>query len=503
MNPTPLHPGHLVMVDIEGTRLDADTAAFLREHHIRAICLFRKNLGTEDEIRQLTADLRAVMGEHALIGVDQEGGSVIRCTTLPQAPAAMALGACADAAQATRVGAAVARGLRSLGINWNFAPVLDVNNNPANPVIAERSFSADPDEVARLAQAWMDGSLAEGVACCAKHFPGHGDTHTDSHHALPTVDKSLAALEALELHPFRALAPTAPAIMTAHIVYPQIDPEHPATLSKPVLSGVLRESMAYQGVVITDALMMKAVHDRYGHARAAVLALQAGADLVLAQGHRSEQLAALQAIEAALQNQALDAQAMAVARSRIDALAARYPLQASPYTAAQRLQDEALMRRAWARGLTGVGHPAPPALDAPIRLIAQDRVDSDGVSEAGLPLDQVRKLFAGFADVQVHAVANLRQLRAGDLPRDSRCNILVSNHHARYAAPLPPHAVDLHLAVWNPFHVLDVAAPAVVTWGYADGALSALKDWLEGRIEAHAHAPVPLAAAPFGETPPC
>lgn len=503
MSNNPLHPGHLVMVDIEGTRLDADTATFLRDNRIRAVCLFRKNLGTEDEIRQLTADLRAALGPQGLIGIDQEGGSVIRCTTLPQAPAAMALGACADAAQATRVGAAVARGLRSLGINWNFAPVLDVNNNPANPVIAERSFSANPDEVARLAHAWMDGSLAEGVACCAKHFPGHGDTHTDSHHALPTVDKSLAELEALELRPFRALAPTAPAIMTAHIVYPQIDPEHPATLSRPLLTGVLRESMAYPGVVITDALMMKAVHDRYGHARAAVLALQAGADLVLAQGHRSEQIAALQGIETALHTGALKAADLAQARARIDALATRFPLHTSAYTAAQRLQDEALMRRAWARGLTGVGQPTPPARSAPIRLIAQDRVDSDGVSEAGLPLDAVRTLFANFADVQVHAVADLRQLRAGDLPRDGRINVLVSNHHARYAAPLAAQAVHLHLAVWNPFHALDVAAPAVVTWGYADGALGALKDWLEGRIEAHAHAPVPLASAPLGETPPC
>ena len=180
--------------------------------------------------------------------------------------------------------------------------------------------------------------------------------------------------------------------------------------------------------------------------------------------------------------------------ARIDALATRYPLHTSAYTAAQRLQDEALMRRAWARGLTGVGQPTAPALTAPIRLIAQDRVDSDGVSEAGLPLESVRTLFAGFADVQVHAVADLRQ-QARKTSRDGRVNVLVSNHHARYAAPLAPHAVDLHLAVWNPFHV-DVAAPAVVTWGYADGALSAVKDWLRAASRPHAHAPVPWPPPP-------
>src|SRR5574343_336325 len=137
---TAVQPGQRVMVDIPGKSLDADTAAFLRDRKIRAICLFRKNLGTEVEIRQLTADLRAVMGDKALIGIDQEGGSVIRATSLPQAPAAMALGAIGDEALAEATGAAVARGLRHLGIHWNFAPVLDINNNPANPVIGERSF---------------------------------------------------------------------------------------------------------------------------------------------------------------------------------------------------------------------------------------------------------------------------------------------------------------------------------------------------------------------------
>ena len=159
-----LHPGQLVMVDMEGTALDADTADFLRTHHIRAVCLFRKNLGAAAEVRQLTADLRDAMGPGALIGIDQEGGSVIRATFLPQAPAAMALGACGDLEQARQVGAAVSRGLASLGINWNFAPVLDVNNNPANPVIAERSFSADPLAVAAMAGAWMEGAVSEGVA---------------------------------------------------------------------------------------------------------------------------------------------------------------------------------------------------------------------------------------------------------------------------------------------------------------------------------------------------
>lgn len=492
MQHTQLHPGQLVMVDIDGTVLDADTADFLRTHHIRAVCLFRKNLGTAAEVRKLTADLRVVMGPLALIGLDQEGGSVIRATFLPQAPAAMALGACGDLEQARQVGAAVSRGLRSLGINWNFAPVVDVNNNPANPVIAERSFSADPLAVARLAGAWMEGALSEGVACCIKHFPGHGDTHTDSHHALPTVDKSLAELEQLELLPFRALASTAPAVMTAHIVYPKIDPDHPATLSRRMLTGVLRESMGYAGVVITDALMMKAVHDRYGHARASVLTLQAGADLVLAQGARAEQLAALRGIATALERGDLDAAALRGARDRVDALARRFPPRATPYPDAQQALDRDLMRTAWAHGLTAVGQPTAPRRSTPLRVIAQASVASDGVSEAGLPMERVQALFTGFDDVEFMPVELLRELKLSALPRDGRCNVLVSNHHGRYRESTQAQGVDLHLAIWNPFQVLDINAPAVVTWGYAEGALAALKTWLHGDVVAPGIAPVAL-----------
>jgi beta-N-acetylhexosaminidase len=484
-----MKPGQLVMVDIEGTSLDASTAAFLREHEVRGVCLFRKNIDSADQLRRLTAQLREAMGPRALIAIDQEGGSVVRATFLPQAPAAMALGAANDEALAESVGAAVARGLRSLGVNWNFAPVLDVNNNPANPVIAERSFGADPDLVARLAGAWMRGALREGVACCAKHFPGHGDTHVDSHHALPTVDKSLDELESLELRPFRAV--DAPAIMTAHIVYPQIDPDHPATLSHRMLTGVLRERLGFDGVIVTDALMMQAVRQRYGHARAAVLAVQAGADLALAQGTREDQAAAIGALQQALARAELPTAARS--QARLDALAQRFPSQPQPYDEARRSADDALMRQAWARGLTAVGVATPPRAHTRLRVLTQARVDSDGVSEAGLPASAVAWLFEGCADVEFVAVDDLTQIDAARMPRDGRLNVLVGNHRLRYPAHAAQWRPDLHLVLWNPFQVLDIAAPAVVTWGYATGALEALRAWLEGRAHAPGHLPVPLA----------
>ncbi|ODU10364.1 MAG: hypothetical protein ABS84_03010 [Rubrivivax sp. SCN 71-131] len=492
MNSAPIEPGRLVMVDIEGTSLDAATAAFLRRERIRAVCLFRRNLGSEAEIRQLTTELRQAMGEGALIAMDQEGGSVARATCLPAAPAAMALGAIGDERLAEQVGAAVARGLRHLGVNWNFAPVVDVNNNPANPVIAERSFGSDPQAVARLAGAWMRGAAREGVACCVKHFPGHGDTHVDSHHALPRVDKSLPALRALELVPFVALAAHAPAVMTAHIVYPQLDAERPATLSPVLLDGVLRGELAYDGVVITDALMMKAVHERWGPARAAVMALAAGADMPLAQGSRDEQRAVLAAIDAAQRDGGLGHARLARSAARLDALAARHPGAMRDLSAAQRADDEALMAQAHARALTAVGAPEPPPRDARLCVLTQGLVPSNGVSEAGVDASAVRALFAGFRDVRFVEVDDLAAITPEDLGAGDRRIVLVGNTRARYAQG-GRLAADLHLPLWNPFQVLDVAAPAVVTWGFAAPALQALRAWLEGRGSAPGRAPVALA----------
>src|SRR5258706_479014 len=383
--PDNFHPGELLMVGIRGKTLDADQARFLRRNRIRAVVLFRDNIGDEQETGALVRDLIGVLGARALIALDQEGGAVVRVTFLPQPPAAMALGAAGDETIARDVGAAVARGLRSLGFNWNFAPVLDVNNNPENPVIGERSFSADPREVARLGSAWMRRALSQGVACCIKHFPGHGDTSVDSHLDLPVVDKPRERLDRLELLPSRALLHDAAAIMTAHIVYSCLDAERPATLSRAVLTGLLRRELDYDGVIITDSLVMKAIHDRYGHDRAAVIALSAGADMLMALGSQDEQAAAIAAISAAIASR--------------------------------------------------------------------------------------------------------------DLELDARPTILASNIRARYGSAAWRRLPDLHLILWNPFQALDLPAPSVITWGYGEGALVALRAWLEGRAEAPGRTPVPLRPA--------
>jgi len=491
--------GQLIMVRLFGTELDGDTAAFLRDNRIRGACLFRQNMLDAVQLTRFTGDLHAVMGEQALIALDQEGGAVVRSTWVPAPPSAMALGAADDPALAREVGAAVARAVRGLGFNWNFAPVLDLNNNPHNPVIAERSFGADPETATRIALAWMAGSESEGVACCVKHFPGHGDTHVDSHRALPTVDKSVAELERFEFAPFRIAAQgsmPAPAMMTAHIVYPALDPEYPATMSHTILTGILREQWHYGGVVITDGMDMHAIAHRYGAGQAAVRALVAGADMVMAIGTRETQEETVAAIAAAIASGELPMHQVEHKLARLAKLAAEHPAGPRPGAMAAALDtdaaDRALMARAWARGLSARGAVRRPAPGSRIRLVARQDVVSDGVSEAGVPAASIAASLGQLFDVELVTFGDADSFDWRALPQDGRFTILASTSRRRYGA----HArdtwhPDLHLALWNPYQALDFDAPALMTYGFAAPALDAVNAWLEGRIEAAGRCPVP------------
>ena len=488
--------GNLIMIRMPGTRLDADSARFLRDNHIRAICLFRQNMENPEQLKAFTADLRAAMGPHALIALDQEGGAVVRATWLPAPPAAMALGAADDMDLAHGVGAAVARGVKSLGFNWNFAPVLDLNNNLDNPVIAERSFGADPKRATALALAWMEGSLAEGVACCVKHAPGHGDTHVDSHLALPQVDKTRGALEALEFSPFRQASASAPAMMTAHIVYPALDPLYPASLSRAILTDLMRTEWRYDGVIITDGLDMQAIAARYTAGDAAVRALLAGADMVMTLGDRPAQQASLDALADAIASGRITGAELALRRARLDALAERYPCAQPAYTT--ETMDLALMRSAWQRGLTSYRDPQRPARCARLRLVVRADVVSDGVSEAGVPAEQLAALLGREFDVALTTFQDAEQFDWSSLAQDGRCVILASTSRLRYGpkAKASFHP-DLHLALWNPFQTLDIAAPALMSYGFAPAAQDAVLAWLCGQQDATGNNPC-LPANPHG-----
>ncbi len=486
--------GQLIMIRFPGTVLDAATAGFIQANGIRAVCLFRGNMTDSEQLARLTADLRAVMGPESLIGIDQEGGAVVRSTWVPAPPAAMGLGAADDTDLAHRTGAAVARAVKALGFNWNFAPVLDLNNNPHNPVIAERSFGAEPLRAAELAMAWMAGSHAEGVACCVKHFPGHGDTNVDSHRDLPTVNKPVEELDRMELAPFRiasAAGPrSAPAIMTAHIVYPTLDADNPATMSRRILTGLLREEWKYKGVVITDGMDMHAIAGRYGVGNAAVRALAAGADMVMALGTTETQNETLDAIAAAIASGQLAMEDVEQRLERLASLALAYPCKPRSYK--EDAADRELMAEGWRRSLTAYGAPARPPEGARVRLVVRQDVVSDGVSEAGVPAEGVAASLRRLYDVELTTFADADSFDWSALPQDGRYTILASTSRLRYGeharATWKP---DLHLALWNPYQALDIQAPALMTYGFAQPALDAVKGWLCGELEASGNAPVP------------
>ncbi|WP_433939198.1 glycoside hydrolase family 3 protein [Paenibacillus lautus] len=304
----------------------------IEQFQVGGICYFRRNVKTLPQLAELSASLQQLASGSQpfplLISIDQEGGMVARIDHegISRIPGNMALGAAGSAEDAYRVAQIGARELRSLGVNMNFAPCLDVNNNPRNPVIGVRSFGEDPHAVAELGTAAIKGYQEEGVSATAKHFPGHGDTSVDSHLGRASVPHDLERLRSVELFPFaQAIKDGVDAIMTAHVSFPAIEPSDlPATLSHAVLTGLLREEMGFEGLIVTDCLEMHAISKEYGIPEGAIRAIEAGADCVLVSHTLSEQTAAITAVIEAIRGGRLPVELINKAVDRILALKQRY-----------------------------------------------------------------------------------------------------------------------------------------------------------------------------------
>src|SRR5437867_2436787 len=290
--------GQLMSVAFHGTKITSSLEAMIRDRGIGGVILYSENFADAASLAKLVADLDRIARDAKslplFIEIDQEGGPIIRINKgVTVLPGQMALAATADPERSVRTAATIsAAELRALGVNWNFAPVADVNDEPTNPIISNRSFSSDPARVSSLVAAAVQTYAAAGFFCCAKHFPGHGSTTTDSHTGLPKIEADRATLDRVELPPFRAaIAAGVPAIMSAHIVVPSLDatPDLPVTLSKAVLTDLVRSTLAFQGLVVTDDLEMGALKN-IGEAAAGLRALQAGADYLLFRFDESAQL---------------------------------------------------------------------------------------------------------------------------------------------------------------------------------------------------------------------
>ena len=277
------------------TVMNDEIAKLVKDYHLGGVILFRENTVTADQTTKLVSAYQDAAEKYGLlISIDQEGGIVTRLQTGTDMPGNMALGAARSEETVQKVGKAIGEELNALGINMNFGPVLDVNNNPDNPVIGVRSFGENPELVGKLGNAYIKGLHETGTAATAKHFPGHGDTAVDSHIGLSEVPHDIDRLKKVELYPFQqAMDAGIDAIMTAHVTFPKIDNTKaiskkdgteiavPATLSHKVLTGLMREDMDFKGVIVTDAMNMGAISEHFGPVDAAIRAVKAGADILL------------------------------------------------------------------------------------------------------------------------------------------------------------------------------------------------------------------------------
>jgi beta-N-acetylhexosaminidase len=257
-----------------------DDLSGLLARGVGGVIFFARNVGTPEEVLELNRDIKRVAKRPLLLAIDQEGGQVARLRHgFTELPPMRAVGATGSATLARELGKLIGRELRAVGFDMNYAPVLDIDTNPDNPIIAARSFGRTPELVTELGLALADGLQTAGVAACGKHFPGHGDTSQDSHLELPRLPHAMARLERVELAPFKAAAKAGIAsFMTAHVIFEAVDAKYPATMSRAVLTGILRKKLGYDGMVVTDDIEMKAIADNYGVEDAVLLGLNAGVD---------------------------------------------------------------------------------------------------------------------------------------------------------------------------------------------------------------------------------
>jgi beta-N-acetylhexosaminidase len=312
--------GQLLSVGFDGPTVPDELRARIAAGEVGGVMLFRPNIVDPAQLAGLVSTLRgaAPAGAPLLVSIDQEGGIVQRLRAPATVwPPMLAVGTAGDVARTTQVGRALGAELAAVGVGWNFAPVLDVHTNPANPVIGNRAFGTTPEAAATQALAFWRGLRAAGVLGCGKHYPGHGDTRTDSHLELPVVAHDLDRLRRIELGPFAAAAAAGmEAFMTAHVLYPALDPDLPATLSRRIATELLRGELGFRGVLVSDDLGMKAVADRYGIDDLAVRAIEAGCDHLLVREPADRQQAAFTAIVRA-------AESRADFRARVEEAAAR------------------------------------------------------------------------------------------------------------------------------------------------------------------------------------
>lgn len=333
--------GQLFLVGFDGHTAPDDFKKAIQEFNLGGTIYFKRNADSPVQLaalsNQLQFDCRLPNSPPLIISIDHEGGKVNRLSApFTQFPGMDLVGEMGSPKLAFHLGLAMGEELNAIGVNVNFAPVADVLTNPANPIMAGRSFSSDPEVCAKMGSGVCRGLQKSGVAAVAKHFPGHGDTSEDSHLTLPVVDRTKEDCERVEFLPFRRLIKSrVEAVMTAHLVNKSLDPDFPATLSPIIINDLLRAKLRFHKVVFSDDMEMKAISDNYGLEDSAVLAVQAGCDILIYRGDAGFPVAAYEAIVKAVENKKISRERIEISVQRILNLKKAYATQTKPLEMAQ------------------------------------------------------------------------------------------------------------------------------------------------------------------------
>jgi beta-N-acetylhexosaminidase len=529
--------GQKLLLAFHGKELTPEIIAAIKKYRPAGLTFFRSlNIDDPNQVRQLTNALqrlaRSLDLPPLLIATDQEGGQLMAIGegTTPL-PGNMALGATGSTELACKAGEVLGRELAAMGINVNYAPSCDVNINPQNPVIGIRSFGEDPDTVAQLASAMIEGIQSQGVAATAKHFPGHGDTAGDSHHGLPSVPHTLERLQSVEFPPFQAaIVADAKLMMTAHLALPALDgPEAPpATLSRRILHGLLREELGFKGVIITDAMDMGAIRQGEALGEDAVRATTAGADLLLLTSNPEDQRRVYESLLQAAKNGKLKPETVSASVERILSLKHWLAEQSqSDLSVVGCVEHQAIATEIAERSMTLVRDdpgllPLQPKPEQRIAAIVPKPIDLT-------PADTSSYITPGLGAALRRYHPNVDEFMLSYAPQDDEIadllerlgdyDILILGTLNAYASPnqaefvrqalkldIPPVVVSLRL----PYDLtaFPEARTYICTYSILEPSVRALAKALFGKIEFKGRLPVsipglyPLGHGKFVETPP-
>jgi beta-N-acetylhexosaminidase len=492
--------GQMLMVGFYGLEAPDYILDWLRAGRIGGIILFARNVESPAQLARLTSSIHAAAKYPVLIGIDQEGGTVARLRRgFSESPGAMALSAAADGPLlAEQVSMMLAVELAALGINWNYAPALDIAYNPANPAVGTRSFGSDAARVAEMGAAAVRGFQRGGTAACAKHFPGLGNTDIDTHLALPVLDTPLGHLLEQDMLPFRAAIEAGIAsIMTTHTIFSVLDADLPATLSPVIIRRLLREELAFDGVVSSDCMEMKAIADHYTPGETAILGALAGLDMILFSHTRAMQEEAYAGLLAAAQSGRVPMQRIEEANRRIVVMKSAYPARTPDAALIRQPAHVQLALEAARAGTTLLKDDGLLPLNGDAVLVEfASQLDSGIVEQGGITsfAGYMRNCFPSMPNVPITALEKQRGMveSAGTLVLATRSAHLNADQLEMARQLMQTAKRVVLVCLRNPYdaEALPGAAAVICTCGDSESSLQAAAEALAGQYRPSGRLPV-------------